>query len=160
MHAEAHAEPATSIILRPMVKSDRGYFASSWLKSFRSADAVRGVERQTYFYFQHRVLERLVARSRVIMAADRREPDTIHGFVCFEPRVPTLVVHYLFTRKRYRGQGVGRALLDEARRVCDPAPSALVWTHRTRGIDRYAETYARAHELAPLYNPYLIHEAP
>lgn len=155
---EAHAPrlgSSESVVFRPMVNGDRAFFASSWLKSYRRADAVRGVEQQTYFYFHHRLLERLVARSKVVIACDRADPDRIYGFACFEELNGTCVLHYVYVRKSRQGLGIGSALLDEVLRVC--APSALVWTHQTRGWAAWIRHYcARAGvELARLYNPYM-----
>ena len=158
MMTTSEATEPRSVSCRPMVKRDRGFFAANWLKSFRRSDAVRGVERQTYFHFHHKILERLLARSIVIVACDQRDPDIIHGFVCFEVVASTCVLHYVYVRGSRRSQGIGSALLSESIRVCRPAPSALVWTHRTKGFDRWIDRYNAREErgLALLYNPYMI----
>ena len=150
----------TQVTFRPMLRTDRGFFSSNWLRSFRRADRVRHVEQQTYFYFHHKILERLVKRGSVIIACNRKEPDTLYGFACFEPLGRTCVLHYIFVKKSRRRLGIGRALLVEALHACDTEPSALVWTHRTRGIDGWLSRTVEAtgRELALLYNPYLIDE--
>lgn len=150
----------TSPLMRPIRKTDLGYFTRSWLASFRKADAVRGVASPTFYEFHHRVLERLFARGRVVVACDRADEDRILGFCCFEVQRPTLVLHYVFVRRDERGHGLGRAMIEDAMSVCDPAPRALVWTHSTgRRVDRWLDGIAAAHGLPALYNPYMIHEA-
>lgn len=149
----------TRVRFRPALEADRAFIAAAWLRSFRRADAVRGVSSETYYYFQHRVMERCVAGSQIIIACDERDPDYLYGFACFARRGPTCVLHYVYVRGQRRRIGIGTALLREMLRACrDPAPSALVWTHRTRHVDRWLHSFAEERRLAPLYNPYLIHE--
>ncbi|MEQ9074108.1 MAG: GNAT family N-acetyltransferase [Sandaracinaceae bacterium] len=155
----APVEGRAEIVFRPMLKGDTPFFAHSWLKSFQRSDAVRGVSSETYFYFHHRLLERLLQRSRVVMACEKRDPDRLHGFACFEDLSGTCLLHYVYVRGSRRRLGIGAALIDEALRACKPLPGALVWTHRTKGSDRWLGKYARERRLAALYNPYLMHEA-
>lgn len=153
------------VVFRPLVRTDRGFFANNYLKSFQRADAARGISSRTYFYFQHRVLERLFARSKVIIACDEADPDQLYGFAFYEQIDDTCVLHYVYVRGGRRQLGVGSALLNEVTRACEVDPAtpplrALVWTHRTKGFDRWIRRHAgrAGHGLAMLYNPYLIDE--
>lgn len=155
------AAPTASVIFRPMVPTDRGFVSSKWLRSFKGAPTVRGVSQQTFFYFQHKIMAHLVARSRVVIACNREDPDHLYGFACFEQDGPTVVLHYLFVRKGLRGQRVGTAILREVLRSAEAPVAALVWTHRTRGgIDAWLHRFATEQRLASLYNPYLINPVP
>ena len=151
----------TQLMFRPMVQSDRAFFATGWLRSYKGAPRVRGISSKTYWYFHHRLLERLLARSTVVIACQQGDPDILYGFSCFERLEGSCVLHYLYVKGSRRGEGIGSAILDETLRASRD-PAALVWTHQTKGsvkwLDQYCERTGRQ-GLARLYNPYLTDEA-
>lgn len=151
---------AKDVIFRPLIPDDRKFFAAGWLRSFnRRGTAVKAVHSKTYFHFQQKVIQRLIRRGRVIMAADPRNPrKELFGFACWEQLHTTCVLHYVYVRGSDRGRGIGTALVNESLGACEPAASALVWTHRTGGFDVWIQQFAdrEAPGLPLLYNPFLI----
>jgi GNAT superfamily N-acetyltransferase len=75
---------------------------------------------------QYRVVKALLDRAVVRVEEDAE--GLVKGWLCFEPGdIP--LVHYVYVRKMYRGQGVMRRLLGEL------AHTPCVYTHRARGLN-------------------------
>ncbi len=106
-----------------MRATDRNYVLSSWLRSYagRSGDAMQYVEHREFVRDYAVVVRALLARSQVIVASMREEPDVIVGWAAVEGDL----LHYVHTKPRWRQLGVARWLLK------DFAALPVVYTHRT-----------------------------
>lgn len=158
--AEAEPIQAPEVMFRRLQPEDRGFFASGWLRSFRGhGPAVSGIQSRTYHHYQQRLIQRLIQRGRVDVAADPADPSRVlFGFACWEWVRGTCILHYVYVRGVCRGRGVGTALVNRALDSGEGPPAALVWTHRTTGFDAWARRFAdRERSGIPLlYNPYLV----
>jgi hypothetical protein len=131
--------PDVSVGFRDMVEGDRSFVMSSWLRGFHQAgdwprrlgtsrcplqtgDDVRtacGCCRFTHrrFFDEHgRVVEQLLARSKVVVACNPERPYQVIGYVVAEPGV----LHWVFVKSPFRWDPaaehhprIGTALLNE-----------------------------------------------
>lgn len=112
-----------------MRESDRNFVLSSWLRSYsaKSFDARDYGERRTQFFDDYvHVVRSLLARSQVIVACLREEPDVVIGWMAIEGDA----LHYVLVKPRWRQLGVARWMLE------DYASTPVVFTHMTRDASR------------------------
>lgn len=147
--AGALPAPGSDFAVRPARRSDAAFVASSWLRSYRDAPAVVAVPSRTYFYWQHRVVEALLARSAVLVACSPDDPDTIVGWACAEAMEGALVLHYVYVKHDFRRYGVARALV-RALQEAEPGSGQLFATHATRKALRVMR------DNGVFYNPFLM----
>lgn len=118
------------MVLREMRESDRNLVLSSWIRSFagRSADA-KAYDDAAHGSFSRdyaRVVEALLARSRVLVACLADEQDAVMGWMAWEGDT----LHYVLTKQRWRKLGVARWML------ADFAGLPVAYTHRTGDVLR------------------------
>lgn len=111
-----------------MAPSDERLVVDSWLQSLRHGDAAqRRLSRGAYLVGQRQVIDRLLARSEVRVAAWSQDPELVFGWACVEPA--RCVVHYVYVKHRYRQRGVARVLLaDLVGRPCRYTHETLILT--------------------------------
>ena len=117
--------------IRPMTTADEGFVYNSWLRSFRKS---MEMDAKTYYFFQHRKIEKLLRDSRVLMAVHEDDPDQIFGWVCFAPFDEDYVVHYLYVKATFRKLGIGGRLMEAL-------PEITWYTHKTYGSDFFDVDY-------------------
>jgi GNAT superfamily N-acetyltransferase len=118
----------------PMRPDELGFVASAWKRSYSDAPANDALPLAKYYARINRQFDALMARPdvAVLVARDPERPDTLFGFVCFEPG-DEWALHYVFTRKSHRRLGVASELL---RRALEGAePERLIYTAATRFDD-------------------------
>lgn len=147
-----------SIKIRPACETDTAYLSSTWLKAYLSGSGLSGrMDHAAYFELHRPVVADLLARCSVLVAHPEGDPDTILGFSVSEPTV----LHWLYVRNAWRGNGIARQLL-EAAGLIQPSPMStattaelagtrLVFTHWT---DTAAHLMRRFKGL--VYYPYLV----
>jgi GNAT superfamily N-acetyltransferase len=113
---------------RMATPSDDALIYRSWLKSYAKADAVSWVPRDVYLREYHRVVKELILRSKTLVACDPLAPDVIWGFIVFEEKSHSLVLHYLYVKQVNRRAGIGRRLVETA---ISMANKPLEHSHRT-----------------------------
>lgn len=127
------------------------FVVDSWRHSFEQSPDGLLYPRDVYRAWQSERIGRLMARSTTLIATSTEEPITL-GWVCAERRSSgRLVVHYAYVKSAYRGNGLGEALIEQARDAlhADDRPGA--YTHRrppwTLAFERrgwrYRPDYAR-----------------
>lgn len=107
---------------------------SSWLKSYADSEFARHLTpasvwpraSEEYWAAQRRVIEHLLARSRVEVIDD----GVLAGWCCSEPERG--VVHYVYVKHALdrRGKGIAKALLRDFE-----ARDEVQYTHRSRNLD-------------------------
>jgi len=143
------------VVLRTLTPRDLPLVTSSWIRSaFRAENKSREarIDERVYCYWHHRVLEAIIPRSKAsIVACDETDPDRIYGYGIAERDASTLVVHHVYVRRAYRGQGIGSELVAT---WMERKPSALVWTHETRAWRDFMRHVNL--DLPGVYNPYVM----
>jgi hypothetical protein len=102
---------ASAFKLRAATQADVAFIFNSWLKSFKNANAVRGILPPVYFEFQHKVIEALLQRANVQVACNPAAENEIWGYAVYETVEGVSVLHYAYVKELYRGLGVYRALV-------------------------------------------------
>lgn len=132
------------LLVRRADADDAAFVFSYWLRDYyeRSAFA-KGMSKDLFMRFHHLLLERVIARSTIWLAVDIVDPTVIFGFICTEGDT----LHYLYTKRRFRGLGIARRLLAEA----GMAEGPKTFTHLT-------DTMVGLRRKWPLaeYNPYAV----
>lgn len=149
-------------------KDDVAFITNSWLKSYRESHSVDSIPNRVYYWYHHKILEQLLARSAVVVLCNEEDPDQILAWACVEKLVDkVLVIHYLYVKHAFRKQGLARRLMGFL--FDKEKPSAMFVTHWTRaaaGIEYHfkrqlkVETFHLPSEQGPLpvvYNPYLLY---
>jgi GNAT superfamily N-acetyltransferase len=96
----------TGVSLRIGRSTDQSYVANSWASSL-------GGE---FDRAKNAVIDRLLddPRTRVIVACEETDTDRILGWVAYA-RIPgARVVEFVLVRKQRRGEGIARAMLEQA----------------------------------------------
>lgn len=121
------APSAPGICLRPGREGDLPLVYHSWLHTLREASPWDVLSRTVYFRGQHAVIENILARAGLVVAALEDDPDQILGYAVAEPGV----LHWVYVKSLFRRYGVARALLAEL-----DLPSPVVYTHKTKWCAR------------------------
>ncbi len=143
------------IVVRLARKKDIAFITSSWLKSYRDSEAVRGVPNGTFYRLHHKVLETIIPRSIVAVAVAQDDPDQIIGWVCAERNDSYLTIHYVYVKYMFRRHGVAKKLIQLLKD--SEGVEALVCTHRTYMVgkkEKDAPSILERHGI--VYNPYIL----
>lgn len=141
------AKPQLNIKLRPADQEDVGFIFNSWLKSYRQSPATTGIPSQIYFGEQHKLVERLLKDSTVVVACSDEDETQLYGYICATRVEGILCVHYIYIKHTFRSLGIGKMLLNAFEH--DPS-AASVYTHSTRIAAKLATKYNL------IYHPYLL----
>jgi GNAT superfamily N-acetyltransferase len=137
-----------ALVLRPLMPGDERLIFNSWLNSYREgAQGAREVTRNLYFSQHHRLIERVLHRGVVVVAADATEPANILGYAVGERVGGLAVVHYVYVKAPFRNVGIGSALLKS---LCAGA-EGVHHSHATRAGVQLVKRFKS------VFNPYLAH---
>ncbi len=143
--ARIELEDGAATIVRPLAEADHAFIFSSWLKSYRGS--ATDVSSAVYFAQHHRLVDRLLKRSVVLIAANADDLTQILGYLVCEEVAGVAVVHYVYVKAPFRNLGIASHLM---RAACGMA----------RGVHHSHATSA-GHQLArrfhSVFNPYLAH---
>lgn len=124
--------------IREATDADLRFCHSSWHTDFWKTHAHKHISREVYDLSMDRRIDRLVQRSRVLVAFFPEVPDEVLGWSCLE--VDTL--HYVYVKGVYRRTGIGTGLVRGL---------AKWYTHPT---DREGRAFMERQSL--LYNPFKL----
>ena len=118
--------------VREAKEADEACVFATWLNSYKhGAHFPRKVPDAVYFAQHHGVIERLLKRSRTVVATIPEDEDVILGWACYEPAmqmdgiaVPA-IVHYVYVKPDFRRAGVAARLLSEV------DANEAMYTHHT-----------------------------
>jgi GNAT superfamily N-acetyltransferase len=106
------------VIIRPAVLEDRSFIIDSWLKSYRRSPFARRIPDDVYLSpWGHAgfVEQMMLVTPWCPVACLPTDPSFIFGFAVFglsgEVHRTKKLLHYLYVKKDYRKNGVGRLLL-------------------------------------------------
>jgi hypothetical protein len=113
--------------IRPATEGDVAFVSSTWKQSFWRESTWANRIRWTVFEPGHaKIVQRLLARSMVLVACDPEVETEDVGYIVFEPGA----IHYAYVKPPFRRAGVLRSLLAETGLPKDLAGVAI--THGTR----------------------------
>ena len=140
-----------SVRLRTLIDDDLPFLFSSWLKSYRSSHFAEKITNTIYFEDHHKVIERIIKNSKVLVACNPSDPSQLYGYSVATEEDGVLVLHFLYVKHTFRNMGIGKTLLDAVGHKSD---KAAVYTHHTRMSDKLASKYNL------VFHPYLLFELP
>ncbi len=135
------------IAIRDGQDGDVPFIFSSWLKSFRTGLFCKHVDNNFYYAGQHKLMEKIVKRSKIIVAVDPHNPADIYGYLCFEHIDGLLVIHYGYTKHTFRCMGVFRQLIKHTNQDFN---NVSLYSHSSI----MASILAKQYNL--VYNPYIL----
>jgi GNAT superfamily N-acetyltransferase len=129
-------------LIRDAIGEDINFIYATWLQSYRNDSFTGGASRKSVFYeFYNPVLDHLLSKSFVKVAALHDEPAVILAYCCFESGG---ILHYVYVKEAFRRMGIARELVTLA------APK--FYTHQTRSSKEAALKMLNVD-----YNPYLLY---
>jgi len=137
--------PEISYRIDAMHDGERPFVLKSWARSARLAPKSLRMPREAHYLYQRDLIDRILGRGALVLVArDVDQPVYLYAFLVAERVECALVVHFAFTRRDWRGQGLARALLGEAIERLGSGASELHYTHSAdRVVDASAEERAR-----------------
>lgn len=104
---------------RPYEKSDIPFIQSSWGSSYIEGNSYQDWLTPSEFHQFHRPIREaffLRNSTAVILCVSKDDPDLILGWVAVEkPRTSKgLVLHYIYIKGAFQGQGISKELLNRA----------------------------------------------
>ena len=135
------------ISIRQASEHDAPLIFNSWLKSFRENGIARAVESSVYYSEQHKLIEKLLKRSKTFIAHEVGVPENIYGWACFERVEGILVIHYIYVKHSFRGLGIARELMKETEHDFANASLFTHWTNTAARIGLRKNC---------LYHPYIL----
>lgn len=128
----------TTPLLREATHDDLRFVHASWFDSWWKLRARKNIEFEIYKKEMNPRIDRLIERSRVLVAFFPEVPDEILGWSCIERDA----LHFCVVKHEYRRSGIGRGLV---------FGNASYYTHMT---DDVGQRFARKMSLK--YNVFLI----
>ena len=135
------------INLRTATAEDVPFIFNSWLKSYRNSHFCKLVVNEIYYNEHHKVIERLIKKSKVIVACNRDDENQLYGYIVADEVEGFFALHYIYVKHSFRNMGIGEALLNSFEH--DPSV-ASIYSHHTRLCDKLAPKYSM------VYHPYLL----
>lgn len=134
------------ILIRRACEEDVNFIFNSWLKSYRNSLFARNMHNTIYFDQHHKVVERLLKTSEVLIACDQKDPSSCYGYIVAEKVDNIFVLHFTYVKHPFRKFGVATALLNA---FDHNLSQASIYTHHTRVAELLAPKYNM------VYNPYV-----
>ena len=142
---EASARLTFTPSVRRAVPDDLGFIFSTWLKHYKQhSDLTKHITNSVFYVKYHKIIEKLLAKSLVVVAHPPGRPEVILGYAALEMLTPP-VVHWVYVKGPWRRFGIARLLLEGL----DVAHCSF--THWTRDIESFRERWPTA-----VYDPYLL----
>jgi GNAT superfamily N-acetyltransferase len=127
------SEEEKSYSFRPYEADDRNFISNSWDNSYYTGANYNLYLKQGEFNNRHRpIREKFFANpnTAVIVCCSKKEPGLIIGWIAVEKMNDLLVLHYLYVKEMFKGEGVARELLRVAYPV-EKDREQIVFTHLT-----------------------------
>lgn len=137
--------------LRPMDEEDRSFIFSSWIRSYRSSQAMAFVPNAVYYDKQKQLIEYILSRSIVSVAVNYNDDSQIFGWVCFEQE-PIHTIHYCYVKQPYRNMGIANVLLVHAFNYKNSSYAITQATHANKNFAHLSNVFEM------IFNPFQIWE--
>lgn len=143
--SKPHFDTDELVVYRPLVADDVPFVFSSWLKSYR--EEMRDVPGKVYFHHHQALIQKLLEKAAVYVAANAEDPSQILGYLACQNIRGVLVVHYLYVKAPFRNHGIASSLLQRAR-------AGVVGIQHSHQTDAGARLMKH---VSSVFNPYLAH---
>ena len=140
---------ANLIDIRLATPEDEAFIYRSWLVSYKAAKPNHKIRNGVYFENQKKIISDLLARSSTIIACDQNDSSNCYAYLCTEIYPETVVMHWIYTKYRFRHFGIAEALLDF---VLEQEPKAQLYASHI-GNNNYVDRLVEKHQA--IYDPAL-----
>jgi GNAT superfamily N-acetyltransferase len=110
------AAPRELVQLRPAFASEAPFVFRNWLDSYFPEQRTR-LKKTVFYEGHHRLIEKLLARSRVLVACNAQDSGQLYGFAVGEsfgePLPSVFALHYVYVKQPFRRMGIGSRLVRE-----------------------------------------------
>lgn len=131
-----------SYLIREPKKTDLNFIMNSFLRSIKRESSLgRATLAQIYFPNMQKVLDRILARSSVLIACSEEIEDCILGYLIFEKEL----IHYCYVVPGCQEQGIAKDLVKQGLGVLPQ----YIFTINTD----YSKKIAKTHKHL-IYNPF------
>lgn len=137
---------SVKVLLRAATQMDVEFIFSSWLKSYRNTPQSSLLTNPTYFTEQHRLIEKLLRVSQVLVASSSEDSSQILGWACASDVENCFCLHYVYVKHTFRKLGIARMLINAFKEANSPG----VYTHHTKVMPFIAPKFNL------LYHPYIL----
>lgn len=105
-------------------QTDLPLIISTWLKSYRTGPFARRITDDVYYDHHKRIVPMLLGRAQTLVACDPDDSYEIFGYLTCEVLRGNPVLHYAYTKNRWRRLGIMTALI-----AASPLPPDLAGVH-------------------------------
>lgn len=146
---ESKANASSLINIRLATPDDEAFIYRSWLVGYKSAKPNHKIRNSIYFENQKKVISQLLERASTIVACDINDPSNCYGYLCSEIYPETVVLHWVYTKYRFRHFGIANALLNF---ILEQEPKAQLYASHI-GNNNYFDNLVEKHHA--IYDPTL-----
>jgi ribosomal protein S18 acetylase RimI-like enzyme len=136
-----------SLIVRDVRPSDEHYILATWSKGILRECPFRWMSSHVWKKY-HGLMEDLLRRAGVVVAANPEDEDHIVGYGIFTFHDVLPVLHWAYVKDKFRGRGIGRAIVREA--IPNFGNQPFAYTHSCLTLQR------RAHKWQGHYDPFFM----
>lgn len=137
------------IIVRKATPDDVPFIFSAWLKSYEDSVVHAGISKTVYYANQHKLIEKLLRTSEVLIAVNASDDNQIYGFLVCERLQGVFVIHYIYVKMMFRKLGVARTLLEATDWNPEELAAFTHWGKPASSISRKTNF---------IYHPYILYD--
>jgi hypothetical protein len=138
--------------LRPISDEDESFIYSSWLKSYRNSDFAKHITNDIYFEQHADIIKNLLAKSQVVVAVSKEDPNHIYGFAVVEQVVPGVYcLHYVYTKYPFRKFGIAKEMVSSI--INELGTKPVLISHAPKFLKHVTDRFKL------VYNPYQLGES-
>ena len=101
------------VSMRYSVPEDEPLIYSSWLRSYKQSPINKRIRAQQYYAGQKRVIERLLARSHVVVVCNPDDQSQVYSFGVVELEPEHMVLHWVQTKYTFKHFGFARRIIEQ-----------------------------------------------
>lgn len=94
-------------------ESERNFILKSWAGTIRRLEPYAAME-QDVFGFHHQAVQAVIKGAGVLVACNVDNPDHLYGFLVADEARDAPTVHFAYTVRTFRGNGIATALIRRA----------------------------------------------
>lgn len=122
--------PRDQVLLRPAAVTEAPFIFRNWLDSYFPEQRAR-LKKTVFYEGHHRLIEKLLSRSRCVVACNADDFDQLYGFAVGEAfggdSLNVFALHYTYVKQPFRRMGIGTRLARELM----PTGATLLHSHET-----------------------------
>jgi len=139
------------VIIRPYEPQDIAFVTDAWIREIPATRQGEYLQGGVVKHYHPPLIKRALLLGSSFVAADSEDHTVLFGFICGHYRKDEDVIHFLYTKKAFRGMGIATELIKRFKRM-----DKLAFTHYSRHVKvrrketkfyNYPESY---------FNPYLF----